>query len=93
MAHNENDPKEKAVFDQELSADDLNAVAGGESKNTMDCVKEHYRDIYGGSGFPNCAATVGDGSHCGTNDACYDNAVVYTHMDKCSISDCKKAWR
>ncbi len=94
MANMENDPKAKEVLDQEVSVDDLNAVSGGESANNGNCVQEYYRDIRpGGRGFPNCAATVEDGSHCGTNDACYNNAVVYTHMDKCSISDCKKAWK
>ena len=52
------------------------------------CTKDHYRQIYGGGGFPNCAATVEDGSWCGTNDACYDKAVEYQGR-----TDCKKAWR
>ena len=39
--------------------------------------------------FPNCAATVEDGSHCMDNDACFGvNAIKYFGMD-----DCTKAWR
>ena len=30
--------------------------------NQDNCTNDHYRNIYGGGGFPNCAATVGDGS-------------------------------
>ena len=90
MAHNENDPKEN---EQELSTEDLDAVAGGDTgPEDQNCVRQHYRNIYKGN-FPNCAATVGDGSHCGTNDACYNDAIVYTGMENCSISDCRKAWK
>ena len=52
------------------------------------CVKEWHRDIYAGKGFANCAATVGDGSWCSSNDACYSSAIDYTNM-----KDCSKAWR
>ncbi len=52
------------------------------------CTRDHYRQVYGGSGFPNCAATVEDGSWCGTNDACKKNAIEYKGM-----GDCSKAWR
>ena len=96
---------ENEVFDQEVSLDELEAVAGGydcsaESRIlpwTLDdqwdadkdnCVQDHYRQIYGGNGFPNCAATVEDGSWCGTNDACNNNAIDYKGMN-----DCSKAWR
>ncbi|MBR5110683.1 MAG: hypothetical protein IK099_10845 [Clostridia bacterium] len=36
----------------------------------------------------NCAVTVEDGSHCGTNDACYNREVVYFGM-----MDCEMAWK
>jgi hypothetical protein len=52
-----------------------------------DCQKAYYRDIYKG-GFPNCVATVEDGSWCGSNDACLSLQVRYTGMH-----DCTKAWR
>ncbi len=52
------------------------------------CSMINRRQIYGGGGFPNCAATVGDGSWCGTNDACNKNAVEYYGK-----KDCGKAWR
>ena len=44
--------------------------------------------MYGGGSFPNCAATVEDGSWCKRNDACHDKAVDYRGM-----GSCKKAWR
>ena len=56
--------------------------------DTSNCVMHEKRNIYGGNGFPNCAATVEDGSHCANNDACYTTAVEY-HP---SLTDCKKAW-
>ena len=52
------------------------------------CNVQFVRPIYGGNGFPNCAATVEDGSWCSTNDACYDVAIDYKGM-----RDCAKAWR
>ena len=99
MANMENDPKAKEVLEQEISADELDAVAGGswwaseKDADQNNCIQNHERYIYGGNGFPNCAATVEDGSHCGTNDACYSDAVEY-HGFKggCSVIDCKKAW-
>ena len=99
MANMENDPKAKEVLDQEVSKEDLDAVAGGgeldddTGTTTGGCRDNHYRSMYGGRGFPNCASSVEDGSHCGTNDACYSDAVVYEGMGGCSISDCKKSWR
>ena len=52
------------------------------------CVLEEHRSIYNGS-FPNCAATVEDGSWCSSNDACHtSNAIRYTGMN-----DCSKAWK
>ncbi len=105
MANMENDPKAKEVLDQEVSVDELDAVAGGgsgcpygyngehEEADKNNCVNEHYRNIYGGRGFPNCAATVEDGSTCSSNDACYNPSVAYTGItDGCSVLDCVKAW-
>ena len=107
---------EDEVFDQELSIDDLDAVAGGvdaalldvlsgsmdalasgysagfDDKQDLDnshlCSSYDTRRIYGGGGFPNCAATVEDGSWCGTNDACLKMAVEYKDMNHCT-----RAWR
>ena len=92
------------VLGQELSAEELDAVAGGKSSHNegcyksstsyqeeedkSNCIKSSKRNIYGGAGFANCAATVEDGSHCKTNDACYTLAVDYQGM-----TDCAKAWR
>lgn len=107
--------RENEVFDQELSMDDLDAVAGGDAlkdigativpgvekvagaiaealrgpdEDQSNCTKYQKRPMYGGGGFPNCVATVEDGSHCGTNDAYYDEAVDYQ-----GLIDCAKAWR
>ena len=93
MANMENDPKAKDILDQEIALDDLNAVAGGASSGSGDCVNDYYRNIYGGRGFPNCAATVEDGSWCGSNDACTVDEVIYTFMENCFLSDCRKAWK
>ena len=51
------------------------------------CTGYWIRFIYEGS-FPNCAATVEDGSWCGKNDACYGGQVNYKDM-----KECHKAWR
>ena len=85
-----------AVFDQEVSPDELESVAGGITKdgcNSMqyDCSNTHARPIKylpSGNGFPNCASTVEDGSWCDTNDACWAASVIYSNMEECS-----KAWR
>jgi hypothetical protein len=114
---------EDEVFDQELSIDDLDAVAGGvdaaplyaegalkalssglsglsarlnvkqdpdkwKTDNSNFCSSYDIRLIYGGGGFPNCAATVEDGSWCHKSDACVTIAVDYKGM-----IDCSKAWR
>ncbi len=95
---------ENEVFDQELSLDDLDAAAGGfyeaasafagaispgkKDADTTNCDNYDIRQIYGGGGFPNCAATVEDGSWCRSSDACFGSAVDYKGMKSCS-----KAWR
>ena len=95
--------QEDAVMGQELSADEMESAAGGycnqpsesgycrgaaSEKNIWNCVKGVMRYIYRGKGFPNCAATVEDGSWCNSNDACYQSSVDYIDM-----KDCSKAWR
>lgn len=95
MTHQE---KEKEVFAQEVSREELKHAAGGECGDDWDvcgqtqglnCIDERSRNIYGGNGFPNCAATVEDWSLCKENDACWNFAVIY----KSSLKDCYKAWR
>ena len=71
-----------AVFDQEVSPDELESVAGGWSG--AKCDKSQWRDFYADG----CAATVDDGSWCGDADACYYGAVVYVGMNSCS-----RAWK
>jgi hypothetical protein len=93
--------REDDVFGQELSVEDLDAAAGGVDSDSdiRHCVQKHARSIYEG-GFPNCAATVEDGSQCGTNDACYNDAIVYWDVKGrpgdgpyAGESNCEKAWR
>jgi hypothetical protein len=80
--------------------DELEAVAGGGKGGSQandgiscsktqqaNCSREEKRSIYLGA-FPNCAATVEDGSWCSTNDACVKVSVNYQGM-----TDCGKAWR
>jgi hypothetical protein len=91
---------EDEVLAQPLSADELEAVAGGGKGGSQandgiscsktqqaNCSREEKRSIYLDA-FPNCAATVEDGSWCSTNDACVKVAVNYQGM-----TDCGKAWR
>ena len=77
---------EKEIFVQEVSDEEMEAVAGGKGENDDDCVKIFLRNIRVPS-FPNCAATVEDGSDCWNNDACFEEAVRYWDMN-----DCDKAW-
>jgi hypothetical protein len=90
MSHPEK-KNEEEVFLQSADDDELNGVAGGGGKEPSEqgdsCIESHFRDIYGGSGFPNCAASVEDGSFCDTNDACYRLAVEYLGR-----KSCPKAW-
>lgn len=84
---------EKKVFEQEVSAEELNMVSGGSGSETDPCVMELRRNIRAGKGFPNCAYSVEDGSWCRKNDACNSEAVVYTGMhNHCGGMDCEKAW-
>lgn len=91
--------KEEEVFDQPVSEEDLGAVSGGRDADEDNCVVSFSRDIYGGGGFPNCAATVEEGSWCWDNDACNESAVVYrgmhayvTRPDGSKKYNCEKAW-
>ena len=98
---------ENEVFNQELSMDDLDAAAGGfygaaaamqagldaaKDDDRSNCDNYDIRQIYGGGGFPNCAATVEDGSWCVTNDACRSQAVEYKDIKGNQSDNCKKAW-
>lgn len=92
---------ENEVFSQKVSDTELSETSGGlcglngygpckkpqYDYDSVHCVDMFKRDIYDG-GFPNCAATVEDGSWCKTNDACYSAAVDYQGMN-----DCAKAWQ
>lgn len=79
--------KEKEVFDQELSSEELKKVAGGgRDDNGSNCTQYHTRPIGYGSSFPNCAATVEADSWCGKNDACFHEAVKYMGMRTCDRS-------
>lgn len=91
----------KDVLNNKVDDKELEKVSGGAlnyrcqallysyiDEDTNNCVNAQYRWIYKPS-FPNCAATVEDGSHCLENDACYgSNAIQYREMH-----DCSKAWR
>ena len=89
---------EDKVFQQKVSQDELENVSGGSllkrnahklSEFSYTCVDNSTRmSIYGGNGFPNCAATVEDGSWCERNDGCFNNSVHYEDM-----VDCSKAWQ
>ena len=94
--------KNEEVLDQKVSLDELETATGGTfgplsdliggrikfDNDPENCMYTYKRQIYGGSGFANCAATVEDGSSCFQNDACSDTAVRYQGMNECS-----SAWR
>lgn len=83
---------EEQIFAQELSEEELELVSGGvvvypdcdkpSAWESEHCVNFSVRHIYEYR-FPNCAATVEDGSYCGSNDACVLNEVVYRDMTSC----------
>jgi hypothetical protein len=84
---------EEQIFMQEVDDGELKTVTGGEVcengqwfEKDRNCTKMETRRIYGGKGFPNCAATVEEGSWCGYNDACTWKAVVYTDTKRCTNS-------
>lgn len=77
--------KEEAVFVQNVSLDEMEGVAGGQQEDQIFVSRQ--RNIYGGKGFANCAATVESGSWCHSNDACWEYEVVYTNRTYCA-----KAW-
>ena len=65
-------------------------ITYGELDDDRDnCVRYWHRQIYGGNGFPNCAATVGADSSCWRNDGCYNGTVVYDGMR----TDCGRTCR
>ena len=79
--------KEDEVLAQPLSPEELEAVSGGDQDDDRaNCVGYSERNIYLG-GFPNCAATVEEGSFCASNDACYHSMVGYY-----ILQECQKAW-
>ena len=84
-AGKDNHMSEKEVFVQDVSDEEMEAVAGGEGRNEDNCNKEFRRDMYAG-GFPNCAATVEHNSWCGSSDACFNDAVCYYDMKECTKS-------
>ena len=81
------DYNERAVFNQTVSAEELAEYSGGDSGDQAGCLIIQRRSIYYGA-FPNCAATVEDGSFCDLNDACFRGAVEYY-----PLYDCHKAWK
>ena len=103
FAETEHDDKREIVLNQVLSDDELEAAAGGKfrcihlmrlalcglngSPYPYPCEDTNYRPIYEPA-FPNCAATVEDGSWCLDSDACYDVAIVYEGM-----RECHKSWK
>ena len=90
---------EAGVFSQKVSEEELAGTVGGlcgvnggscnapAEYKANHCNDMTIRHIYEGA-FANCAATVEDGSWCGSNDACYSVEVNYVDM-----KDCSKAWQ
>jgi len=90
--------QEEQVFAQKLNVDELDASGGNlfqwmtygsKDDNESNCTEYWHRPMYGGNGFPNCAATVEADSNCKRNDGCYNDTVVYDGM----TTDCGRTWR
>ena len=93
MPNKNNNEEEVQAYSIEMNGRaDCFEVDDSEEADPDNCIEAHYRDIYKG-GFPNCAATVEDGSWCGKNDACSNNAIKYKGMENCFAADCSKAWK
>ena len=91
--------KEQEIMNQEMSSEEMETVAGGgkcdfsmsiarEGRCWSIPAQQYGRPARRPDGSMNCAATVEDGSHCGSDDACYEDEVVYL-----GIVDCEKAWQ
>ena len=80
--------REKQIFAQELSEEDLAAVNGGSSAcreqfETCHCERQVYRLLHEFPGRLNCASTVESGSWCGESDACFLAAICYIDIKHC----------
>jgi hypothetical protein len=89
--------REQEIMNQEMSKDEMDTVAGGggtcwvnsRGETCEDWAAYKYgRKFYNPDGSINCAATVEDGSWCGSNDACRFSEVDYLGM-----KECDKAWK
>ena len=88
--------REQEIMNQEMNLDEMETVAGGiciAALGRNDYCNSHSsekyeRPLYNPDGSINCAATVEDGSWCGSNDACYYDEAKYFGM-----RDCEKAWK
>ena len=81
---------EEKIFKEEVSEEELKAVSGAGHDclgSPHDCAENHFHNIYE-RGFPDCQATVEDGSWCSSADACFSSAIEYVGM-----KECKKAWK
>lgn len=70
-----------AIFERELSEDELSAVSGG-----ITCMGSQIK-CHNGAGSdsypePSCKATVEANSWCGSNDMCYEWDIEYTWHKK-----------
>ena len=72
-----------------LNGVNSDCLFGHGQKTCITSYGEKYgRPLLNQDGSVNCAATVEDGSWCSSNDACYNDEVVYLGM-----KDCAKAWK
>ena len=90
--------REQEILNQEMSQDEMETVAGGWGNNCLDGHQKktcdwntaiaYGRPLRNPDGSMNCSATVEDGSHCWSDDACYRQEVEYM-----GLTDCSKAWQ
>ncbi len=87
----EQEKKEQELFQQDLDADELEGVSGGEALHSDNFIQEHMRKLVV-NGVVNCAATVEKKSWCSSNDACNNRAVHYTFVSPCTYLDCLRPY-
>ena len=92
MPNKKNNEEEVMNYSIDLHGGGEWEVDDSKEADPNNCIEAHYRNIYEG-GFPNCAATVEEGSWCGSNDACKKDAIRYKGMENCFAADCSKAWK
>lgn len=71
------DEKKQDILEQQLDADELNAVSGGKAQGNGNCSKRYYTKP--------CTATVEQGSWCRKDDFCHYKSSIYSSPYDCDM--------